>query len=300
MRKKSWYNRAKEIQINFKTSELGLTKEGEHGVKFYPNILSISDCITGANFYCYNNEQEWIEMKEWVYNDTKKKMGFDKSSLRNMLRSEHISYNVFYPLEKLRITNHKKLLDIVQSIMDNRTMIKSIERIKIEYTPDKNRLNDKTSFDAYIEYKNAKGQLGALGIEIKYTEKSYSSNVKQKKALEDPNSIYNVLTTGNSSYYIDKAQFELRKNKLKQPWRNHLMGIALVEKEPKMLDEFFSVQFYPEQNIYQEEVCELYPTFLKEGKKNSFIPLTFQKFKEILKKEKVTDQWVSYFSKRYC
>ncbi len=140
---------------------------------------------------------------------------------------------------------------------------------------------------------------GALGIEVKYTEKSYASNAKQKTELVDENSIYNQLTTAKNSYYKDGANFELRSKKLKQPWRNHLMGIALVEQQPKLLDEFYSVHFYPEENTYQQEVSDAYLPLLKDEKRHTFIPLTFETFIGICKPVVGSQKWLEYFERRY-
>ena len=299
MRKRSWYNRAKEKQIKYKHDILRLNDKGEHGKSLHHNILSIKDSQDGRNFYCHTDKDVWDGMKNWVKKSTGKAMSYDKSTLRNMLRSEHIAYNIFYPLELLRRYDHKKLVSVVQGIVKKRTRIKTVEEIRIEYTPDKKRLKDRTSFDAYIKYKNAQGQTGALGIEIKYTEKSYSSNDKQKRELKDDKSIYNKLTLDKDSYYHKDANLELRKKKLKQPWRNHLMGIALVERAPKLLDEFFSVLFYHEENEYQKEVCDLYVPLLKDDKKDSFIGLTFESFIQLCEDNGIKDKWLAYLKKRY-
>ena len=264
MRQISWYNIAKERQIKFKEEVLGFKAAGEHGKAFYPNILSLRDCENGSNFFCFNNSETWQSMRHWYKASSGKKLGYQKSTLRNMLRSEHIAFNVIYPLVELGQSEPEKLVSIVQLILDERTVVKEITDIRIEYTPDTERLNDKTSFDAYIEYLSNVGNKGALGIEVKYTEKSYASNAKQKRELEDEQSIYNRLSTGKNSYYEKGANLKLRSKKLKQPWRNHLMGIGLVELEPKLLDEFFSVHFYPSENTYQQDVCDEYLPLLKK------------------------------------
>jgi hypothetical protein len=299
MLENSWYNRAKERQIGFKRKVLGCTVDGEHGKFTYPNILSIADCANGGNFYCYDEPGTWQAMQQWVKKSSGKPLAYSNSNLRNLLRSEHITFNVFYPLEVLRQTEPRKLVMIVQAIVGTSTSIVEVTDIRIEYTPDKHRLNDLTSFDAYIAYRNANGQKGALGIEVKYTEKSYASNAKQKTELVDENSIYNRLTTAKNSYYKDGANFELRSKKLKQPWRNHLMGIALVEQQPKLLDEFYSVHFYPKENTYQQDVCAAYSSLLKDEKRHTFIPLTFESFVGICKPVVGSQKWLEYFEKRY-
>ncbi len=156
--KKNWYNIAKERQIKYKQEVLGCVEEGEHGKFSYPNILSIADSANGSNFYCYDDPVTWTSMQHWVEKSTGKPLAYSNSNLRNMLRSEHITFNVFYPLEVLRQTEPGKLVTIVQAIVGESTRIAEVTDIRIEYTPDKHRLNDLTSFDAYIAYRNANGQ----------------------------------------------------------------------------------------------------------------------------------------------
>lgn len=297
--KRSWYNIAKERQIKYKQQVLGLSEKGEHGQKQYENILSIKDCENGRNFYCHKDSEVWQCMRSWYKASSGKKLGYQKSTLRNMLRSEHIAFNIIYPLVVLRQSEPDKLVKIIQAIISKRTTVQKITDIRIEYTPDTERLNDKTSFDAYIEYLTLSGKKGALGIEVKYTEKSYPSNAKQKRELEDEDSIYNRLSTGANSYYVEGANLKLRAKKLKQPWRNHLMGIALVAQEPKLLDEFFSVHLYPKENTYQADVCKEYLPLLKDDRRDTFIPLTFEDFAEECRSVIGEAQWLDYFEERY-
>lgn len=98
--------------------------------------------------------------------------------LTNLLRSEHIPYNVFFPLKR----EDKGTVELFNDILGS-DLIERITDIKIEYAPAKTDdaaskdiplLGDGTAFDVYIEYipKYAKhGQKGGIGIEVKYTER---------------------------------------------------------------------------------------------------------------------------------
>ncbi|MCH7723276.1 MAG: hypothetical protein IIC76_08080, partial [Bacteroidetes bacterium] len=74
--------------------------------------------------------------------------------------------------------------------------IQQINKIYIEYSPSpkENYLNDMTAFDTYIEYLHKDNSIGAIGIEVKYTEKGYPFGKKEKLKIVNPNSIYNRLT----------------------------------------------------------------------------------------------------------
>ena len=85
--------------------------------------------------------------------------------LRHTLRSEHIPWNIFFPMS-LSEDNMNHAKDIFNTIIGHVSpelpIIKEIKAIKIEYAPRDEHateepftecyLNDRTSFDTYIEY----------------------------------------------------------------------------------------------------------------------------------------------------
>jgi len=299
----NWKKEALAKQLKFKKS-LGLTKSGTFGKKNkeYPNILYSDDAKKGANFYCHNNAEAWKNLKEWANNDKGFRVDFTAVGLANMLRSEHIPFNMFYPLEKLRNSNPELLNSFLESLLNNNIKVDKVTRIKIEFASDIHKtklLDDNTSFDIYIEYLDEEKKCG-LGIEMKYTEKSYPyGKTERKRMFDQPNSEYNRLTR-ECGYYNPEKVKELRGNKLKQIWRNHLLGIKLVEIGE--LDEFHSVHIYPQGNTYQIEACELYLDCLLDDKKQSFVPVTFERFisvaTDVLKNQEHQD-WIAYLKKRY-
>ena len=299
----SWKEIALEKQLKFKES-LGLTKSGTFGKKNkeYPNILHIDDAKKGANFYCYDSSSEWKTLKEWANNDKGSRVDFTNVGLTNMLRSEHITFNMFYPLEKLRTDDTQLLSSFINTLFDNKINVDEVTRIKIEFASDQHKtklLDDNTSFDAYIEYMDGDKKCG-LGIELKYTEKSYPYGTTEKKRMfDEPDSVYNTITK-YSKYYNQEKTNELKGNKLKQLWRNHLLGIKMVEI--KELNKFTSVHLYPEGNTYQQEACEMYSTCLANNKKDSFVPITFEKFIAVANdifSSKEHKAWIEYLSNRY-
>jgi hypothetical protein len=297
---KSWYKVAKEKQINFKENFLGLTESGTYGKDkiSYKNILSDEDAATGANFYTYNKTNEWISLQNWANEDRRRKVNFFNSGLKNMLRSEHIPYNLFYPLEKLRKEQPNKLNEFLEYLFDKKIKVDKVTRIKIEFASDLDKnelLNDNTSFDAYIEYLD-KDALCGLGIEVKYTEKSYPYGDSEKTNMLNDNSEYNKLTR-NSGYYKPNSHLKLREKKLKQPWRNHLLGIKLLELHK--IQKFTSVHIYPEGNTYQEDVCKEYTACLSDDHKDSFIPITFEKFINTAENIFTSNDWITYLKNRY-
>lgn len=84
--------------------------------------------------------------------------------------------------------------------------VETVIDIKIEYAPEKQyTLNDGTSFDTFVLYKHKDGQLGGIGIEIKYTERGYQLKHDSKEwrdIMLGENKNYKDVTL-NSRYYTD-------------------------------------------------------------------------------------------------
>lgn len=297
---KNWKNQALEIQLKFKKETLKLTTSGTFGKqnKEYENILSDTDAKNGANFYCHNNSEEWQLLKDWAKLDNGKRVDFTGAGLKNMLRSEHIPYNMFFPLEKIRTSEPEALNSFIEKLLDNTIKVDKVSRIKIEFASDLDKsklLDDNTSFDAYIEYLDGDKKCG-LGIELKYTEKSYPYGNTEQKRMWDANSEYNKLSV-RSGYYKSNKIEKLRDNTLKQLWRNHLLGIKLVDVNE--LNQFHSVHIYPEGNIYQKDACDMYIDCLNDEKKQSFVPVTFEKFTSVAKDAFGNQSWIEYLEDRY-
>jgi hypothetical protein len=295
---------AKQKQCDFKRNILKLDTSGKHAGVVYEHILDNNDALNGYNFYCYDNINEWKELQDWANKNTgredkNKKVNFNKEGLRNMLRSEHIPYNMFFPLAKVHRYNPNLLNHFLKKLIPN-IKIENVKKIKIEYTAELNKkklLNDNTSFDAYIEYFYG-NKRGGLGIELKYTEKSYPYGINEKNKLFNKESEYNILAKISNSFSCDFYEFtEHRLKKIKQLLRNHLLGIKLVNIEE--LDEFYSLHLFPEGNKYQMQACEDYITCLSAEGKEGFIPLTYEEFIAAANDTFNNPKWIKYIENRY-
>ena len=292
--------RAKKIALNnqehFKES-LAITKSGKQNEIEYKHILSDEDAINGANFYCYKNQLEWENLQKWAKND-KSKVNFTSNGLKNMLRSEHIAYNIFYPLEKLRENKPEQLCNLISKILNCK--VNQVTEIKVEYAGNVHKsklLKDNTSFDAYVGFVS-KGLKCGAGIEIKYTEGSYPYGKTELENLENESSLYWQTAKASNMFVLNSEnKKQLITKKLKQPWRNHLLGIKMVQS--KLLDKFYSVHLFPKQNTYQQSVTEEYSNTLKDKSKQYFIPLTFEAFVDAANKVEIKDKWLTYFKIRY-
>lgn len=345
---------ARKHQINFKTSAkedggLGIerfpervihrkNKDGE--IKEYTipveSSLLWEDCKDSDGNYVIFYEGFRKQISNAINSrirlkKSKSESKFSRSQMvTNLLRSEHIPYNVFFPLNKEDEETVKLFNDILGS-----DCIEHITDIKIEYAPMKidaessketSLLSDGTAFDVYVEYipKNSQhGQKGGIGIEIKYTEKEYrlSPDSKEFKETHNKNGIHITENYSKPSYeigwfkseYLDDVSKEDRTtidnhfvaDKFRQIWRNHLLGAAMILNGD--VSEFTSLTIFPEGNGHFREdennhIWTEYIGKLTEKGKPTLKYLTyeslFSKMRKHLNFQGATD-WIDYLEKRY-
>ena len=217
----------------------------------------------------------------------------------NMLRSEHIPYNLFTPLE----TMPEIAVDLFSRMID--VPIKQIKSIEIEYagTGDKSMyLNDRTSFDAFVSYVTPDGRNGGIGIEVKYTENEYPLGDKEGKDIAGDNHLYRDMTeeSGYFSPGLDIKMF-LSAHHLRQIWRNHILGYSMKHKGD--VDIIHHVHIYPEHNEhFHNYALPEYRALLTEKGNESFKTITYENYFDMLDchqdNAQVSD-WVKYLRKRY-
>lgn len=279
--------RAKWHQVRFREEVL---KVGYNG---YENILNDLDAQKGLIFF---DGFKVLEASQERYPHYK----LNQACFANMLRSEHIPLNFFIPLSKN--------LEYARAVL-NRFMggvINIITDIRIEYAPDPEKaLNDKTSFDVFIEYRHASGGIGIIGIEVKYTEREYplKDGSTEAKAIGNPTHPYNVLTNKLNLYKKDKLE-DLKTNKYRQVWRNQLLGESMTRKSNlgSKYEYFTSIILYPKDNDHFRDVIPVYKSFLTPGHENSFMGITYEEFIKTAR-DLINDteylRWLQYLEDRY-
>lgn len=273
--------RARLHQSKFRAEALGLTYDT------YGNYLTREDGLAGKNFY------EGFGIFEAVKNYR----GFNKPLYCNMLRSEHIPFNLFIPFNR----NKEYCRDVFNRVIGN--YIKSIDRIEIEYAPKpkENYLNDGTSFDAYIEYSHVDGSKGMIGIEIKYTEKEYklTPNSKQEKDIKDLSSKYFTVTK-QSNIYKPETVTHLPSDQFRQVWRNHILGESILQTDSNKFKHFSSLTIFPKDNQHFIHTSKEYASFLTD--ENKFIALTYEDYFNICQNQCPDPEfkkWIDYLRLRY-
>ncbi len=274
--------RARYHQSKFRAEVLNLDCDT------YGNYLKRADGEAGKNFY------DGFGIFEAVKNYRK----YNKSLYSNMLRSEHIPFNLFIPF------NYNKSLGVAvfNEILGN--IIQSIDKIEIEFAPSpkENYLNDGTSFDAYIEYTHVDTSKGIIGIEVKYTEKEYKLKKGSKEArdIQDKSSKYYEVTKACRLYKANSEEL-LITDKFRQIWRNHLLGESILLVDSDKFKHFTSLTIFPEGNEHFIHASRDYMELLVINEKN-FISVTYEEFFSLLEKHCVEEEykdWILYLKKRY-
>ena len=253
------------------------------------HILTEHDAKLGRNFY------KGFDIFQEVGN---RYSNYSKRRYANMLCSEHIPFNLFIPFNSN--------LDFAKSVFNDLLsgQIKSIDKIEIEYAPSpaKDYLNDKTSFDTYIEYTHIDNQKGIIGIEVKYTEKGYSQSKdsKQAKESQDKTSIYYNISEQCGIYKPDTTDL-LITNSFRQFWRNQLLGESIIIVDNDKFKHFTSMTVFPKGNSHFVEASKEYMDMLKTNE-DRFVPVTYEKFISVCE-EHVPDEkfekWLEYLKERY-
>lgn len=254
----------------------------------YGNYLTKKDGENGKNFYDDFG----------IFDAVKKYRKYNKPLYSNLLRSEHIPFNFFIPLNRDRNYCRKIISDILNS------NIASIDRIEIEYAPKpkESYLNDGTSFDAYIEYTNTDDSKGMIGIEVKYTEKEYKlqPNSKQEKDVSDINSVYYEVT-GKCGLFKTNSIDVLSTDKFRQIWRNHILGESILFADNNKFQHFTSLTLFPVDNKHFVETSKEYIDLLVRND-NKFIALTYEDFFALLRNHCPNNdygKWINYLTTRY-
>lgn len=112
----------------------------------------------------------------------------------NMLSSQPMCFNLFVPL-KNAIKQYPDFVNNIFSKVFPELNIKAIKNIEIEFIPSyyKELINDKTAFDAFIEYEDKNSLLGIIGVETKYTDKLGNNKGKNTTINFDLSDIFTTI-----------------------------------------------------------------------------------------------------------
>lgn len=275
--------RARLHQSRFRLQELGL-----HECREYGNRLTTRDALAGKNF-C-----DWPGLSEAVEQRFGRK---DSPVWYDMLRSEHIPFNLFVPLRDQPWARQLFGGWLGQDVA-------TVSKIAIEWAPEPRRdyLDDNTSFDSYVECVLGDGRRAAIGIEVKYTEGPYSWGKAERARMFDEGSLYQQIHR-RSKLYVDGALSPLRTPALKQLWRNQLLGEAMLARADLGIDLFTSVLVYPEGNVHYAKAARDHTGLIVPSGRTPFVPVTLEAMLAECRAAAGDDDraraWLDYLERRY-
>ena len=172
--------------------------------------------------------------------------------LRNMLSSQPMCFNLFGELA----LDPESAANLARALWG-----KTVERVvcvRFEWAPDPatEYLNDKTAFDAFIEYETNEGRMGFIGIETKLSE-PFSQNKKYDKEE------YRRWMTKDAPWRTDVSD-QVSKKKHNQLWRDHLLAWSLLRHpDSRYAEGRLTVVYHPE-DLRCRDVVEGYRTLLRD------------------------------------
>lgn len=290
---------ARRKQSLFRQMVLGIPYDPKHKFGKYGAFLMEPFASLGYNFCDI--------YRSYILNGIKERYGKLNAALHeglmgNMLRSEHIPWNVFYPMKSDLQATSALLKEILKT-----DEIDKVTDIRIEWAPKKEgALDDNTSFDTYIEYIYNGKECG-IGIEVKYTEEGYPfGKLERKRVMEQEDSLYATKTRQCGLYTNEISNHRLSetslcKNEYRQIWRNHLLGATMVMNG--QIGRFHSITLYPNGNTHFKKVLPEYEKLLSEYGKSTFGYITIEKLILLISKHfemnEKNRRWVDYLNTRY-
>ncbi len=274
----------------------------------YENVLRLEDAKKGLVFFEGFRNDILNHLQQPIPKTSSAPSG---QMLTNLLRSEHIPYNIFFPMQY-----DKEGCKLIFNDIIGNDEIENICDIQIEYHPEPicDYLNDHTAFDVYISYTNNKLESCAIGIEVKYTEKDYPLKEKSTEYKHVKDSFGRTYlskeyakATEESGWFKDSVDDQLISNKFRQIWRNHILGASMVLKGE--IKNFYSITLFPLLNVHFS--ADAMPNYkgtmghdglLSEKGFATCIPLTYEHLFDLMDKYLTIEnkkEWTKYLRDRY-
>jgi len=217
---------------------------------------------------------------------------YSKSRDADMLRSEHIPFNLFAPLIGRP--------DLANGLLYRILGVELLPpyQIELEWAPKpaEKYLGDRTSFDTYIKGVDDRGRVVGVGIEVKYTEQGYRPGTSEALRVKNPESTY-WATARKSDVFTNSGCKLLATDDLRQIWRNHLLGLEM--RAVGDLDRFISVTIFPSGNEHMSHALSRYQDLLTDDGKPDLQSCTFESYIDSIKGGTEIEQWKAFLQDRY-
>lgn len=204
--------------------------------------------------------------------------------LHNMLSSQPMCFNLFGEL----VDNLPLATRLAQALWGER--VAAVTRVQMEHAPQpaEDFLDDRTAFDAFIEYRTPEGGLGFVGVETKLSE-PFSAKHYDKPAYRR--------WMGPGSPWRPDAGDRVDAVAHNQLWRDHLLAWALLCREGSQYSEGRLLVAYHPQDRGCAGVIEGYRGLLAD--EATFEARTLAEIVEVWREVAGGEGWLEDFSARY-
>lgn len=214
----------------------------------YGNMLRDKDGTAGRNF-----------LTDDIHKLAEKRMS-DKTGTvecerlrRNMLSSQPMCFNLFGPA-----ANDPSFGTQLFSGLPGLPSDIQVRKICFEFAPDRTtHLDDKTAFDAFVDYARPGGSRGFIAIETKLTEPfsraSYDFAPRYSQWKKTPGWWWKH---GTEVAFADKS--------VNQIWRNHLLAFAHLHQRNNVYSEGYCAVVYHEDDTACSDALRRYRYQLRE------------------------------------
>ena len=142
----------------------------------------------------------------------------------NLLSSQPMAFNLFYPLEKLRSESPQDATRAIQAALPCYD-IALVEEVALEFIPEKYKdiTGDRSAMDAIIRYVDFEGKNCFIAIETKYSESLGANEAKDDATKEKERRVAVEL-----GFFCDEAAKQIASGEvpLTQIYRNFLLSEA--------------------------------------------------------------------------
>ena len=130
---------------------------------------------------------------------------------------------------------------------------------------------------------------------------------KEFAMMQDPESAYSV-TTRNSECFVNNDPLQFNNPDFIQLWRNHILGLAMLQQNKTKYLYFDSLTLYPSGNTHFHStgshigVIEAYEELLTNKGKDTFHAITYEDFFKVLGRHYKSNRsllWLKYLETRY-
>lgn len=256
------------------------------GGKLYGNVLREEDGRRGYNF-----------LNEAIHAFAEKRIQMNEGAVEpdrlrnNLLSSQPMCFNLFTSLDQ-----DQELATLLVAALPQVPEDITVTAVRLEYAPPREtHLNDRTAFDALIEYERDRKR-GFIGIETKLTE-PFS---QQRYEFAKPG--YSRWRDNPDWWWIsDPAEF-FPNPQFNQIWRNHLLAFSMLNQPDTPYSEGYCAVLHHDQDESCPKALEQYREHLSTGGLNTLLHWRLDDVVErwlAVVKSRAHRDWLSAFRLRY-